>query len=193
MQHPNYGGIYKAELSLQHPTDKTAKNEPMYKEGIIRTEGSDLIKVLGLADVDPYRTVVNDLPEIYDVLGVEAARQLLISEMRNTLPSEGLNARHFAILADVMMASPSQGKMVSINRHGMRITNTGVIAQASFEQPADAFLGAAAYGLFDNAKAVSTAVTLGSEMKHGTGAFDLLLDTKCLPALPDTEHPQRRI
>lgn len=54
--------------------------------------------------IDGTRTWVNDLPEIYDVLGIEAARTLLVREMLNTLgTSEGLNQRHFSMLADVMM------------------------------------------------------------------------------------------
>ncbi|CAL6092846.1 DNA-directed_RNA polymerase subunit [Hexamita inflata] len=188
-ENANFGGIYKSELAT--PKDKDDKSEPQIQELIIRTEGSDLITVLGMDDVDAARTIVNDLPEVYNVLGVEAARQLLVTEMRITLPSDGLNPRHFGLLADVMMSSPSNGKMISINRHGMRITNTGVVAQASFEQPADAFLAGAAFGLHDNCQAVSTAVTIGSEMRHGTSSFDLLLDCNRLPALPDTEHPGR--
>ena len=64
---------------------------PQVEELIIKTEGSDLLGILGMDDVDATRTCCNDLPEVYDVLGVEAARALLITEMRNTLPSEGLN------------------------------------------------------------------------------------------------------
>ncbi|CAL6014193.1 DNA-directed_RNA polymerase subunit [Hexamita inflata] len=188
-ENANFGGIYKSDLAT--PKDKDDKSEPQIQELIIKTEGSDLITVLGMDDVDETRTIVNDLPEVYNVLGVEAARQLLVTEMRITLPSDGLNPRHFGLLADVMMSSPSCGKMISINRHGMRITNTGVVAQASFEQPADAFLAGAAFGLHDNCQAVSTAVTIGSEMRHGTSSFDLLLDCSKLPALPDTEHPGR--
>ncbi|CAL6095930.1 DNA-directed_RNA polymerase subunit [Hexamita inflata] len=188
-ENANFGGIYKSDLAT--PKDKDDKSEPQIQELIIKTEGSDLITVLGMDDVDETRTIVNDLPEVYNVLGVEAARQLLVTEMRITLPSDGLNPRHFGLLADVMMSSPSCGKMISINRHGMRITNTGVVAQASFEQPADAFLAGAAFGLHDNCQAVSTAVTIGSEMRHGTSSFDLLLDCGKLPVLPDTEHPGR--
>lgn len=109
-------------------------------EMFIEAEGSDLISLLGRDGIDAQRTYCNDLPEIYDVLGVEAARQLLVSELNATLSKQGVNRRHFLILADIMMASPYHGRMVSINRHGMRNTNTGVIAQASFEQPADVFL-----------------------------------------------------
>ena len=76
----------------------------MIKELINRTEGSDLLKVLGLAGVDRTRTVVNDLPEIYKVLGIEAARTMLVAEMLVTLPDAGLNPRHYSLLADVMMA-----------------------------------------------------------------------------------------
>lgn len=94
----------------------------------ILTEGSDLVTMLGKNGVDATRTFSNDLPEIYDVLGIEAARSLLISELNSTLSKQGVNRRHFQILADIMTASPYRHKMVSINRHGMRNTNTGVLA-----------------------------------------------------------------
>lgn len=174
----------------ENGSDKSASQ---VKEIVIQTEGSNLLKVLGMPEVDSTRTVVNDLPEIYDVLGVEATRAMMCAEMAKTLPDAGLNPRHYPLLADVMMAQPSDGHMVGINRNGMRNTNTGVIAQASFEQPGDAFLNAGALGLFDNGSTVSTAVTLGTVMRQGTGAFSLLLDLNALPDLPDTPNDLRLV
>ncbi|KAH0573713.1 DNA-directed RNA polymerase subunit [Spironucleus salmonicida] len=181
-----YGGIYFKNLKY---TDGDVSND-VIKELFIRTEGSDLLSVLNMEGVDSYRTYCNDLPEIYTVLGTEACRSLLVKEMRVTLPSDGLNGRHFSMLADIMMSHPQDGKMVSINRHGMHITDTGVLTQASFEQPGDVLLDAGAFALKDNCQAISSAVLMGAEMRHGTGAFDLLLDTSVLPQPPETAHPQ---
>ena len=95
------------------------------KELFITADGSDLLRVLSTEGIDASRTFCNDLPEVYNVLGIEACRNLLIKEMRITLPSDNLNNRHFIMLGDVMMSKPYGGKMASINRHGMAITNTG--------------------------------------------------------------------
>ena len=146
---PRFGGVFRKDLVVKGPGGK--ESEEAVKELIIMTEGSDLLSVLGMPDVDATRTVVNDLPEVYATLGAEAARAMMVAEMAKTLPDAGLNPRHYPLLADVMMARPTAGRMVAINRNGMRDTNTGVLAQASFEQPGDAFLKAAAYALHDNA------------------------------------------
>lgn len=52
---------------------------------------------------------------------------------------------------------------------------------------------AAAYALHDNAQTVSSAVTLGTEMRQGTGSFRLLLDTEALPELPDQPNDLRLV
>ena len=145
--------------------------------------------MLGTEGVDSRRTFCNDLPEVYAALGIEACRALLIREMRITLPSDNLNNRHFIMLGDVMMSKPYGGRMASINRHGMGITNTGAFTQASFEQPSEVLLRAGAYGLLDNCNAVSSAVLVGKEMGFGTGACELLLDLAALPPAPDVAHP----
>lgn len=209
---PRFGGVFRKDLVVKNPdaaedkkeekkSDKKEKkdkddksgSEEAVKELIIMTEGSDLLSVLGMPDVDATRTVVNDLPEVYATLGAEAARAMMVAEMAKTLPDAGLNPRHYPLLADVMMARPTAGRMVAINRNGMRDTNTGVLAQASFEQPGDAFLKAAAFALRDNVQTVSSAVALGTEMRQGTGAFSLLLDTAALPELPDEVNDLRLV
>ena len=188
---PRFGGIFRKDLTVK--ASSGSGSEEAVKELIIMTEGSDLLSVLGMPDVDATRTVVNDLPEVYATLGAEAARAMMVAEMAKTLPDAGLNPRHYPLLADVMMARPTGGRMVAINRNGMRDTNTGVLAQASFEQPGDAFLKAAAYALRDNAQTVSSAVALGTEMRQGTGSFGLLLDTGALPELPDEANDLRLV
>lgn len=46
-------------------------------------------------------TITNDVPEVYDVLGIEAARSVLLYIMKNIL--EGPNIRHFMMLTDIIL------------------------------------------------------------------------------------------
>ena len=49
-------------------------------EWIINTLGSNLKKVFEIEGVDPSRTISNNIFEIYDVLGIEAARNAIINQ-----------------------------------------------------------------------------------------------------------------
>ena len=51
------------------------------EEYIIMTAGSNLAEVLQIEGVDPHRTTTNNIFEIQEVLGIEAARQAIINEV----------------------------------------------------------------------------------------------------------------
>jgi DNA-directed RNA polymerase subunit A' len=59
-------------------------------EYCIITEGSNLAEVFNIPEVDHTRTISNDIHEIANVLGIEAARAALINEMWKTLNEYGL-------------------------------------------------------------------------------------------------------
>lgn len=63
-----------------------------------------MASVLSVKGVDSERTISNDLFEVAKVLGIEAARQALMRELREVLNVYGIyvNYRHLAILCDVM-------------------------------------------------------------------------------------------
>jgi DNA-directed RNA polymerase II subunit RPB1 len=71
---------------------------------VIETDGVALQQIISLEKVDSTRTVSNDNTEIARVLGIEAARQSLINELRFVLNSYGIyvNYRHLATLTDIM-------------------------------------------------------------------------------------------
>ena len=55
------------------------------KEWLIDTDGSNIIDVILHPHVDTYRTVSNDIHEMYSIFGVEAARNTLIREIREVM------------------------------------------------------------------------------------------------------------
>ena len=77
------------------------------EEFIIITAGSNLSDVLQLEEVDAYRTTTNNIFEIEQVLGIEAARQAIVNEIFKVIESQGLNVdvRHIMLVADTMCVS----------------------------------------------------------------------------------------
>ena len=73
-------------------------------EWIIHTEGSNLKEVLSMDGIDQVRTTTNNIHEIGQVLGIEAARRSIINEAQKTLSEQGLSVdvRHIMLVADIM-------------------------------------------------------------------------------------------
>jgi DNA-directed RNA polymerase subunit A" len=91
-------------------------------EWFIVTEGTNLEAVLQLEEVDPKRTYSNDLHEVEEVLGIEAARSLVAQEIKRVLDEQGLDVdtRHMYLVADAMTWS---GRLKPIGRHGGVVEN----------------------------------------------------------------------
>lgn len=144
-------------------------------EWVIETTGSNLIDIFKHPAVDAKRTVSNDIHEIYEVLGIEAARTVLINEIDEIFSqsSANVNHRHLSLLADVMT---NKGQLMSIDRHGINKSDRGPLAKCSFEETPDIISRAAIFGELDKVNGVSSNIMLGQEVPVGTGSIDILFD-----------------
>ena len=141
----------------------------------IYTEGSNLQDVAIHPNVNPYKTISNDIYEVYDLLGIEAARQVLIKEITEVFESAGayVNFRHINLLVDIIT---NRGSLMSIDRHGINKSDRGPLAKCSFEETPDIIAKAAIFGELDKIKSVSSNIMLGQEVPIGTGSVDVLFD-----------------
>jgi DNA-directed RNA polymerase II subunit RPB1 len=139
--------------------------------------GTNLLKILGLDYINPYKTISNDIKEMYSVLGVEAARNSIYNELTEVVEFDGayINDHHKTLLCDRMTCTTP---MTSIFRHGVNKDDIGPIAKASFEETPEMFLQAARHGELDNMRGVSANVMCGQEGYYGTSAFKVMLDMK---------------
>ncbi|MFP4531024.1 MAG: DNA-directed RNA polymerase subunit A, partial [Halodesulfurarchaeum sp.] len=143
------------------------------EEFVLYTEGSAFKDVLDIEGVDASRTTCNNIHEIYEVLGVEAAREAIIEETRDTLEEQGLgdvNIRHLMLVADIMT---NDGTIQSIGRHGISGSKKSVLARAAFEVTVNHLLDAAVHGEVDDLDGVIENVIVGKPVKLGTGDVDL--------------------
>ena len=142
------------------------------EEFVIITAGSNLSDVLQLEEVDAYRTATNNIFEIEQVLGIEAARQAIINEIFKVIESQGLNVdvRHIMLVADTMCVS---GTLKGITRYGVVSEKSSVLARASFETPIKHIINAALVGEVDNLDSVVENVMINQAVPIGTGLLGL--------------------
>ena len=167
-----------SNVLLRKITDSLIKEEGSYirkDTWVLDTTGTNLLDILALDYIDVTRTISNDIQEIYRILGIEAARVAIFTELSEVLEFDNtyINYHHLCMLADRMTASSN---MVSIFRHGINNDDIGPIAKASFEETPEMFLKAARHAELDPMRGVSANVMCGQEGYFGTSSFQVLLD-----------------
>jgi DNA-directed RNA polymerase subunit A'' len=143
-------------------------------EWVIRTDGSNLEGVLAIEGVDPTRTTTNDIHEIAQILGIEAARNALIREAHSVLDEQGLDVdiRHVMLVSDIMT---NTGGIQQIGRHGISGKKSSVLARAAFELTIQHLVNAAIKGETDPLKGVIENIIVGQSMPLGTGSVELFM------------------
>jgi DNA-directed RNA polymerase II subunit RPB1 len=157
---------------------------------VVDTTGSNLLDTLAVDYIDAARTYSNDIREIFNVLGIEATRQVIYNELSEVMEFSDvyINYHHLSLLCDRMTCN--QG-LVPIFRSGLLGDNVGPIAKATFEVHTEVFLDAARHGDFDHMRGVSANVMCGQLGNYGTGAFQLVLDMKEMETLEGSEVDKR--
>ena len=179
----------------QHYDEKSGnfENKETY---VIDTVGTNLLDVLALDFIVTEKTITNDIMEVYEILGIEAARKCLFEEILDVMEFDDtyINHHHIHLLCDRMTCNE---KLVSIFRHGINKDNIGPIAKASFEETTEMFLQAAKHGELDNMRGVSANVMCGQEGYYGTSSFQIFVDSdelieqyKSLPPIPENDKFQ---
>lgn len=172
----------KAMESIFDP--ETGKQEDKVGQFLIETDGLGLKKVLAVDKVDYTRSSSNSVREILTVLGVEAARQSLIHELRFVLGSYDIyvNYRHLSTLCDIMT---NKGVLTSITRHGINRVDSGALRKCSFEETVEILLEASFHAEVDPLSGITENIIMGQFAPYGTGSFDLMADTDMMKEAND--------
>lgn len=142
-------------------------------EFVVVAAGTNLQKVFDLDFVDPSRSTSNDMHEIIKVLGIEAARQIIINEVFKVVEEQGLNVdvRHVMLVSDTMCSS---GNIKGVTRYGVVSEKASVLARASFETPIKHIINAGLTGEIDMLNSVVENVMLNQPVPLGTGMTGLV-------------------
>ncbi|KEG15662.1 DNA-directed RNA polymerase III largest subunit [Trypanosoma grayi] len=141
----------------------------------VLAEGAELRAVMNLPDVESTHVVCNHVAVVERVLGIEAARQVIVSEIQGILQAYSLSidVRHVYLLADLMT---QRGSVLGITRYGIQKMNFNVLTMASFERTTDHLYSAGATQRVDENLSVSESIIVGKPVPLGTTSFSLLLD-----------------
>ena len=143
-------------------------------EWVIQTTGSNLAKVLEVKGIEQSTVWTNNIFEITSILGIEAARNALISELKSTLENQGLEVdiRYLMLVSDLMC---HKGFLQQIGRHGIAGSKDSVLARASFEITVPTIANAARIGEIEELKGITENVIVGSQIPIGSGTVDIYM------------------
>jgi DNA-directed RNA polymerase subunit A' len=164
------------KLTIHHikgiPAVKRALVMEEKGEWIVRTEGSSLALAFEIPGVDVTRTVSNNINETALVLGIEAARNVIIREALGVLEEQGLDVdiRHVMLVADMMTSS---GDVLQVGRHGVSGEKASTLAKAAFEITIPTIVDAAVKGIVDTLRGVAENVIVGQQIPMGTGLIEV--------------------
>ncbi|MEM4605767.1 MAG: DNA-directed RNA polymerase subunit A' [Candidatus Pacearchaeota archaeon] len=144
------------------------------KDYVILTFGSNLKEVLKIKGINKDKVFTNNLHEIAEVLGIEAARRAIIEEISKVLVSQGLyiDRRHLSLVADAMTYS---GVVKGVTRIGIISDKSSILARACFETPDKHFINATKTGKKDVLSSVIENIMLNQTVPIGTGLPGLLV------------------
>jgi DNA-directed RNA polymerase subunit A" len=142
-------------------------------EWVINTLGSNLKKVLRIEGVNPYRTTCNNIFEVMDVLGIEAARNAIINQSKYTLDEQGLDVdvRYIMLLADLMTFT---GGIKAIGRYGIAGEKRSVLARAAFEETKKHLISASITNASDDLSGIVENIMMNQVIPAGTGSYSLI-------------------
>jgi DNA-directed RNA polymerase beta' subunit len=162
--------------------DNVIKEESKYVRKdmwVLDTTGTNLMDLFMLDFIDYTRTYSNDIREMHNVLGIEAARQNILNEFVEVMEASDayVNYHHLSILCDRMTV---KAELVPMFRSGIISDDIGPISKGTYEMHTEMFLDASRHGEFDQMRGVSANVMCGQPGYYGTNAFGLLLDMKAI-------------
>lgn len=144
-------------------------------------EGYGLQEVIGAPGVQSTGVKSNHVLEVAKVLGIEAARSVIISEIQKCMDAYSIDIdnRYMKLLGDVMTF---RGEVIGINRFGIQKMRASTLMLASFEETNEHLFEAAVHHRRDPIKGVSECIIMGKPVPLGTGSFDLHLKENIVEA-----------
>jgi len=172
------GRVFLRKVKSEQVFDDAVGGYITKEQYVLDTEGTNLYDLLVFPGLDGTRTFSNDIHEVNDVFGIEAARTCLLDEFNEVFSTEKVNYHHLSVLIDTMTYS---GRIVPVNRFGMKKNETGVLAKSSFEETSKTMFDAAVVAEYDTMRGVSANIMFGQKPPCGTGFVDILVDETRLP------------
>lgn len=171
--------------SMKSPDDK--REVVIIAQQAAGAGSSSLLQILKMPEVDQYRTTTTNIRDCLELLGIEAARNVLMREILKVYSTAYINYRHIEMLIDTMTCT---GEWIAMNRFGINHIQTSALSRASFEETENHFTNAAAFAEHDAMTGVSGACMCAQAFRGGTGECDVLLDEDMIREFAGGDDPE---
>ncbi|XP_070528847.1 DNA-directed RNA polymerase I subunit RPA1 isoform X2 [Cardiocondyla obscurior] len=142
-------------------------------ETILKTDGLNIVEMFKYDNIlDLNKLYSNDIYNISQTYGIEAANKVIVKEVRDVFKMYGITVdpRHLSLIADYMTFD---GTFKPLSRKGME-NSASPLQQISFESSLGFLKTATLQGKKDDILSPSSRLMLGQPCKSGTGAFSIL-------------------
>lgn len=139
---------------------------------IAETEGSNLLEIMALPEVDSDRTICSNMYTITEVLGCEAAFNFIIQGLFGSISGTGsyVHPTHIKLIAEFIM---SRGYPYGATYTGISRQPGGHLSLATLERAGTVFAKSALHGRREDLRNASAAITVGTRISIGDGCFDI--------------------
>ena len=173
------GRVYARRIENEMMYDEMIGGYRATGQWVMDMEGTNLLELAMIPGVDSTRFFSNDIHEVLDIFGIEAARVALFDEFSLVFEDTPIDYHHMMMLVDAMTYP---GFPLKVDRNGMsKNAENGVLAKSSFEETAKHLFNAAILGEVDNMKGVSANIMFGQKPPCGTGLVEILVDETKFP------------
>jgi DNA-directed RNA polymerase beta' subunit len=141
------------------------------KKWYVEADNINLMETLSHHLVDASTTITTSITETYEVLGIEAARSLILHELIKQI--QGINMVHLKLVSDTMTY---MGYITSMQKIGHIKQKLSVTASIGFETSTQTAFDEASVGKTDDLNGVSGNIIVGTLADIGSESrtFDLL-------------------
>lgn len=186
-----------AELVLVKDNDLKIRDytNPIYQQLVYayaEAEGNNLRDVLSIPGIDKNHTISNDLKEVREVLGIQAAYNFIVQELMMVIETLGTRIHQSHVM--VIAGSITRGhNLLPVNHQGTS-KNLGPFTNMAFERAGETVL-AASRGETEIVSSVSSQIGTGRIVISGTGSIDVFQDPEYVeePVLTSINVPTRPV
>jgi DNA-directed RNA polymerase beta' subunit len=142
-------------------------------EYVINTDGTNLEAIFQNQFINPYLSQSDSILEIYELLGVEAARNKIIIELMNMMPAA--DNKHYMTYADSMTYT---GYITAIDKSGIENREkNNILLSLAFSHPIQGLENAAINSLESTCSAgLSAPLMVGSMPKYGSSYNKIIIN-----------------
>ncbi len=146
-------------------------------EYFARARSSNLEGLAEIPEVDISRSYTNDIFKIYKMFGIEAARNSIVMQLKETMEFQDLaiDIRHLRLIADAMTWD---GTIQPIGRHGLVGKKKSVLSKAAFEETIDHLIQASIKNEVDKLEGITENMIVGQVIPVGTGKILLKMKSE---------------